>query len=316
LRTALKVAVSVLLIGLLIRGIDADGLLARLTNVEPWAMAAAIFLTLAVSPVHAARWMIVIRALGAHMPFAQALPIVLIGYFFNQVLPSSMGGDAMRVWRAFRAGLGVSDALNSVVLDRVAALSALVLITLSGLPWLASIIDDPVARSALALVMLAGCAGLALLMLLDRMPDALLRWRATRALARLSASARKVFLTGRHAIPVVSLSVLAQMVGGVMMYVLARGIQVQVGLMDCLLLFPPVLLATMVPISIAGWGVREGAMVVIFGFAGVASADAFALSVLSGIAVLFASLPCGLIWLLSGHHRESSNPPTDKSPLS
>jgi uncharacterized protein (TIRG00374 family) len=312
LKTALKFAVSALLIVFLVRGTDLDGLFARLLSVDPGAMAAAVLITLAVSIAHAARWMIVIRALGARMPFPQALPIVLIGYFFNQVLPSSMGGDAMRVWRAYRAGLGVSDSLNSVVLDRIAALAALVLITLAGLPWLTGIIDDPVVRSALTLAMLAIGAGFAFLLLLVRLPAALLKWRATRALVKLSAGARKVFLDWHYAIPAIAFSVLAQLIGGMVVFILARGIGVDAGLLQCLLLVPPVILATMVPVSIAGWGVREGAMVVIFGYAGMAAESAFALSVLTGIAVLFASLPGGVVWLLSGRGRgESTLPPEE-----
>ena len=77
--------------------------------------------------------------------------------------------------------------------------------------------------------------------------------------------------------------------------------QLDVRLLDCILLVPPVILVTVVPISIAGWGVREGAMVVAFGFIDVPASAAFAVSVLFGLTLAAASLPGSLIWWLSGY---------------
>jgi hypothetical protein len=77
--------------------------------------------------------------------------------------------------------------------------------------------------------------------------------------------------------------------------------QLEVSLRDCILLVPPVILVTVVPISIAGWGVREGAMVVAFGFINVPASAAFAVSVLFGLTLAAASLPGALLWWLSGY---------------
>jgi hypothetical protein len=62
-----------------------------------------------------------------------------------------------------------------------------------------------------------------------------------------------------------------------------------------------VILVTVVPISIAGWGVREGAMVVAFGFINVPASAAFAVSVLFGLTLAAASLPGSILWWLSGY---------------
>ena len=57
---------------------------------------------------------------------------------------------------------------------------------------------------------------------------------------------------------------------------------------------------TLVPISIAGWGIREGAMIFGFALVGVAEADALALSVATGLCQIVAGIPGGLIWLARG----------------
>jgi hypothetical protein len=90
--------------------------------------------------------------------------------------------------------------------------------------------------------------------------------------------------------------------------IIARGMGIAVGTLECLVLVPPVLLVSTLPISVAGWGVREGAMVTAFGFAGVAESEAVALGVLFGLVVLVVGLPGGLIWFLTG--RERARPPS------
>jgi uncharacterized membrane protein YbhN (UPF0104 family) len=81
-------------------------------------------------------------------------------------------------------------------------------------------------------------------------------------------------------------------------YVLALGLTIDLSYWHCLLLAPPVMFLSMLPISVAGWGVREGAMIVALGLVGVTPAHSVALSVCFGIAVLAISLPGGLLWLL------------------
>jgi uncharacterized membrane protein YbhN (UPF0104 family) len=122
-----------------------------------------------------------------------------------------------------------------------------------------------------------------------------------RALLAVAALARSVIFDVRHALPAILLSVLSFVGFALIVYVLARAMQLDVTVLDCILLVPPVILVTVVPISIAGWGVREGAMVVAFGFIDVPASAAFAVSVLFGLTVAAASLPGSVLWWLSGY---------------
>ena len=63
----------------------------------------------------------------------------------------------------------------------------------------------------------------------------------------------------------------------------------------------------MIPVSIAGWGVREGAMVVAFGFVGIPAADALVVSLTFGALLVAAGMPGGILWLLSGRQFRSGN---------
>ena len=71
--------------------------------------------------------------------------------------------------------------------------------------------------------------------------------------------------------------------------------------LDCLVLIPPIVLVSTIPISIAGWGVREAVMITLLALVGVAEADAFVLSVLFGLLTFGLSLPGGIVWIIGGY---------------
>jgi len=90
------------------------------------------------------------------------------------------------------------------------------------------------------------------------------------------------------------LTIAAFIIMATVVFALARGLGVDLTYWQCLVLCPPVFLLSALPISIAGWGVREGAMVVVLGYVSVPLDEAFALSVALGLTVLVGSLPGGL----------------------
>jgi uncharacterized protein (TIRG00374 family) len=302
LKPALKIAISLILIAIVVRAFGVRDITAHFSKVDAATIMLAVAVGLSISLLHAARWIAVIRAGAGHgLDFRSALRIVLIGYFFNQVLPSPIGGDAVRVWCAYRAGMSFRAAAGTVIIDRAMTLFSLFLLTAAGLPWLFEIISDPIARWTLSAVVLAGLAGFGIFLAISGLPRFLSRWRAARALLDLTELARKVMFSPRYALPAILLSVLSFVGFAFIVFCIARAMQLEVTLKDCVLLVPPVILITVVPVSIAGWGVREGAMVVAFGFIQVPASAAFALSVLFGLTLAVASLPGSLLWWFSGY---------------
>ncbi|MBE9556580.1 MAG: flippase-like domain-containing protein, partial [Proteobacteria bacterium] len=78
------------------------------------------------------------------------------------------------------------------------------------------------------------------------------------------------------------------------------GLGLNVGLFESLVLVPAVILLSTVPVSIGGWGLREGLMVVALGLAGVPADAALSVSILFGLAMIVAGLPGGVLWLMAG----------------
>ena len=209
LKPLLKIAISLALIAIVLRAFDVKGVISHFAKVDAATLLLATVIALSIALLHTLRWLAVIKANGTRLGFKTALQVVLIGHFFNQALPSSVGGDAVRIWCAYRAGLNFSAAANTVIIDRALTLFSLLLLTAAGLPWLFEIIIDPGARWALSTVIFAGVAGFGVLLALRRLPQLIAHWRVVRALLSLAALARKVMSRARYALPIILLSVLS-----------------------------------------------------------------------------------------------------------
>ena len=104
------------------------------------------------------RWRLIVMQCGANLPPAPAFRYSMIGIFFNQTLPSTVGGDAARIWLLARDGAGWKAATYSVLVDRAIGLLSLVLLVIVCLPWTLTLIQHPTGRLALTVIAL-GCLG-------------------------------------------------------------------------------------------------------------------------------------------------------------
>ncbi len=306
---ALKLAVSAGLIWLLVERIEIGVVAERLTQLAPGAIAASLAILLVQSVLASLRWRIVSQRVGVPLDFGAALRFLFVGLFFNQALVSSIGGDAVRIWFVRHLADGMAGAFRSVLIDRLAGLAGLFLIVAASLPALFNLVATPAARAGVLAVLSAGIGVLVLLLLLDRLPLLPRRLRQAGALDEFARACRRVLLDARTGLSALGLSLLIHLLSALTVFVLARGIGVEVSLGQMVVLVPPVMLVATLPISVAGWGVREGAMVTALGFVGVAAADAFAVSVIFGLALIVVALPGGAVWLIGLRRRTGPAPP-------
>lgn len=308
LALALKFSISVLLIWLLLEKaqIGFSDVKNRILEVS-LAMAAFSFGLMVVQVgIGGLRWKVVLDAVGAKLGLLRATLIFYISIFFNQALPSSVGGDAVRMYKGYRAGISLAHAVNSVLLERAATVVALVLVVGATQPFFLPRVGEEAGKWVLPVVvlaLLASIAGIAILVSLDRLPARFDRFRVVRGLRAMAVDARRVFFRPWPLARVTFWAVIGHVNLTFAVYLLARGLALQITWLDCLTLVPPVILATTLPISIAGWGVREGAMVYAFALIGVAEGDAIALSVLAGLVGLAVALPGGLMWVFGADRR-------------
>ena len=294
LLVGLKLVVSLALLALVAAASDLAVLGALLARLQPGPALLAVVLLLGIATISGLRWWIVGRAIAAPLPLGACLSLMFIGTFFTQVLPTSVGGDAVRILLAGRRGLPYGRAFSGVVLERASGLLALVVMVAGGALWLGDRLDPPVLWYFLLASLPGLLAALGLLCLLDRLP---LPARLARPLRALAADARRVMLAPLASLTLLLLSAAAHLCTAGAVWLLALGLGLPLGWWDSLALVPAIVLITFFPLSFAGWGVREGAAVVLLGFAGLAADEALAVSVLLGLGLLAAGLPGCLLWL-------------------
>ncbi len=183
LALAAKAAISALLLYLALDFVNLATLRGRLYSIELKWIAAAVAIIFVQLALAALRWQRITLACGARLSIRRAILYMLIGMFFNQTLPSTVGGDAARVWLLARHDSGWKPAVYSVLIDRGVGLLWLALLVLFCLPWSLNFIQNPVGRIALIAIGAGSIAGLGVLFTIDRSKHFLIRWRLTRHLA-------------------------------------------------------------------------------------------------------------------------------------
>jgi glycosyltransferase 2 family protein len=292
-----KATVSLLLIYFLLRNCDLGELARQIAAVDRSNLIAAIAILVLMAVPLTLRWWVILRAIGHPLRLWTLGPIVLIGQFFNQALPSSVGGDVMRIWQGYRAGLPASVAFSSVLIDRVVGLLAVCLLISATFALLLQIIPNPAIGAGVALLLIVGYFGVIVAMLFDYLPRSLRRLKLLDGAATLSANLRTTLLNASAAPLVLACGAICQLGTVMAVFLLARGLGLSLQMPVCLVIVPVVCLSTLLPISIGGWGVREGAFVAGFGLVGMPTADALALSVLLGLANVIFGLIGGGVWL-------------------
>jgi uncharacterized membrane protein YbhN (UPF0104 family) len=234
----------------------------------------------------------------------------VIGTFFNQTLPSAIGGDAVRLWLVARAGAGWRAATYSIFVDRAIGLIALAIVIVASLPWSWRLITDPQGRSALLLLDVAALAGGLGFLVFGALKWAWLKhWWATHHVHACAVIANRVLFNRARGPLVVFLSLLVHVLTAVIGWCVVQSIAAPVGFGQIFVLIPPVMLITMMPISIAGWGVREATMGLAFGFAGLAANEGVNVSLLFGAVSFIVGAFGGLVWIVSAEKAAQGSAP-------
>ena len=298
----LKVIVSLGLITFLINQVDFKGIVNILKNVDITMIVYALILLTIQVFIATTRWQFVLKCQKIMLDYKNTLQILWSGLFFNQAMPSSVGGDVIRGYYLKKQGMTLGRATLGVLMDRLFGMVGLVFLVLASLPLLFELVDDSIARSGVLFIALGISLALLFIFFTDKLPGNFSHLRVIRGFYSLSQEGRHCISNNYNGLIIIIISILIHLISVVTVMTMAIGLGINVEWSGFLVIIPLVTLMMVVPISIAGWGVREGVMVVGFGYLGVVPEAALALSILFGLLVLTVSLPGGIIWVLKRSH--------------
>ncbi|KAA9005009.1 lysylphosphatidylglycerol synthase transmembrane domain-containing protein [Histidinibacterium aquaticum] len=296
---ALHIAVPLAIITAVISAVGAEEVIAQLRGATWGWIAAALAACAAQTVLSAIRWRLTAQRLGLAISEQRAVAEYFLSSLVNTTVPGGVLGDAWRAVRS-RSGGGLEPAAQSVLIERMAGQIALGAVLVLGL----AVSGRPLFQGTAALVVLAVVA----LLLISFTPFRAVLGRSLPTFMLRFATAIRHCWSGRlTASAQVSLSV-AIVVANIATFVFAaRATGTVIGLSDAILAVPLILFAMLIPLSVAGWGYREGTAVAVFTLIGFTAADGLSASVIFGVVVFLAALP-GLMVLVWSIYRPGAGP--------
>ncbi len=278
----LKIIVSIALIYWIVRGIDVQKLKTVLAGAKIGWLLVALAFSLAGVLARVKRWHVLLASLSVRVPFWELTQIYFVGFLFNNLLPSGLGGDAIRMMELNRHSSRAGDAVTSVLVDRMVGLFGSLSLALVALVFRWRAVPPQIAVTAV--VAIAGIAITAFLLIDATVYNALRKVSLFRTLTDIK------FVSGVfRSFQDYNLRTLARAYGfSLLLSVALIGMNFSIGTAlgarvapEHYLVFVPLAsIVLILPISFAGLGVRESAYVYLFGQVGVAQEVALGLSLL------------------------------------
>jgi glycosyltransferase 2 family protein len=316
---------GVLVLALLVWKVGTGPFLDAVRQIDRRSIAGALALGVPITLCGAWRWRLVAARLGIRLPLGHALAACYRAQFLNSTLPTGVVGD---VHRAVRHGADLGDiglGIRAVALERFAGQAATIAMAVIALALLPSPVKAHLPALLTALAMVVAVVALVAWALTRRptpkipefawqstsgsVPKTWIArqipgsWRAGSWGARVRGDVKGLF-TGGAWLGVVVTSFVA-LAGHVATFVLAArtaGSPAPLVLLVPLLLLA--LLAMVLPLNVAGWGLREGTAAWAFGAAGLTAAEGVTTAVTYGVLVTVASLPGAAVLILRRLNRE------------
>ena len=295
--TVVKIAVSITLLAILILSTDLQEIAKALSDFKlPWIIPVLLTITLSVI-VSALKWGVLLQAQGVKVPVRRLFCYYTCGLFFNNFLPSSIGGDGARAILAGKDSGTVSGAAASVVMERIIATVTLSLLGLLGVIFAQN--KEPLVIILMSVIFFVGVL-LALIQMTGWVPKKLQNknnkvssvWKSfAQNSAVMKKHPKNIAICFCESILFQFIVVLV--VGGVMKGLGLPGIPI----MDLCMVVSASSVLAMVPIGLNGYGLREGSYAFLLAPYGFSTAQSLTISVLYALFVTFFSLAGGPLWL-------------------
>ena len=297
MKNIIKLIITIAIFYFLFRDIDFIEFSKIIFNSHGGWIAVALLMQLISTYLAAYRWFKISQLLVFKEKLSFYVRSYFKGTFFNQVLPSSIGGDAVRIIDLTRKKYDKKEAFYGVFVDRVVGLVGLLVLNLLATLIFFGTFDNDFSF-LIIFITVGGISGFALLFQLHRLTF-LADIKFLNLFVRLANRLNTLYASRLLLLKHISISVIVHFFSVLTMYGLSLALGLDLSFQTLLIAVPPVFLLTIVPISLAGWGVREGAMIGIFMLVGADQTKVLAMSILYGLLLILSAMPGAYFWIKS-----------------
>ncbi len=275
-----RLLISLGLLAFVLRAIGLERVGRVLLEADPGLFVIALGLFVVGVVVRALRWRALLVALGLQIPLGRLVYLYFLGNFFNMLLPTGFGGDAVRVVELSQEA-DPTLVTGTVIVDRLTGLLMLFALALLAFPFTVGLLPTEV-WLMIGLLAVGGLVA-GVLVLQGRWLRRVTRWLP----GPLSLTGEGVLAKVYDAVTAcgwqaVGVALFFSLIFNVLLvlenYLVARAVGIELSLAFFFLLVPLLSLTLMLPISFGGLGVREGLAVLLLGQVGVDEAQAVAYS--------------------------------------
>lgn len=309
----LKFVISGFLVYITLRKIGPGSVADQLAHADLFLLAAAAAVFSVSYFTGALQWWLLLRSEGVEIAWNKALSFYFIGLFFNNFLPSSLGGDVFRMVDIRKFSSSGRAAVSTVFIDRFAGLFIMSCFAVAASSLLIFSGNLPAEIRIFFILFPFGWAVLLLLLFSKRfarpvtavlrviLPDGITS-KGRDIYNTIYLFGRNVNLMGRIA----AISSVVQLLRIATIYLLSLSLGVTASPVYFLLFVPVIAIAASVPVSLGGLGVRERLGMILFAYAGVPGDAACTFLFLAYLVAVVTSLPGGLIFITRSSHSPTS----------
>jgi len=305
LKLWLKALLSLALMAVLLWQVDLRQISSTFAATRFELSLAAFTLFLLQQVIVAYAWHMLLPVDNNRVPFIKTVEVHALGSFFGTFLPSSVGMDVIRAYRLGRyLERGVDSASAMFVTRVVGFLVNFVLALAVAIPVSFQLHNAAIFGTVLALTLMfvAGVVFILHPRALALMKNILLRFGLAGVAEKIRGFREGITSVSRsrgRMLQLIAVSFIYQSLGIVIVFMLGRALGIELSLWRYFIYIPLITTITVLPISLAGLGIREGAFVFFFAQAGVAQAQALSLSLLLFAQTLALALLGGVWYFLA-----------------
>jgi len=307
----IKIPVSIVLIGWIIYKVDIAKVWEIVQRAKGWWLLAALLLHIFGYWVSGERWKVLLKAQGVEVPLSLTIKSYLVGTFFNQFLPTIVGGDVVRGMDTAKPCGSLTKSLTIILFERFTGILVLLMLVSTGIAlqigkfkevsyWPIFVLGFLVVGTVIFLWK----EGIDLAFLERKIP-----FRFGKAVVRKISTVLDILVQFRsHPWPllkVILLGLALQLLFVLHYYLLSIAFSLSLPFSFFMVVIPVIFLLSMLPVSINGIGVRENLFAYFFAKVSVSPEKSLAIAWMAFVMILFYALIGGLIYMLRKGEKEA-----------
>jgi glycosyltransferase 2 family protein len=290
---SVKAILSAALLLLIIVNIDWHSLSNTIANFDGFLLTFAVACMIGQILFLSLRWKLLIDHAEQPLAYPDALRITLASQIANMLLLTSVTGIVVRVALTMQYKISLLKASCAMLIDRLMTICAIIFLATLALPFAGKIIQH---QTLMQICVYATIIGIIAIVIAPIWLAPFLKNLAERS-KRVAGALEYLSTVSADRPSVIKIAITSLFAQGLYFFaviMIAQSTGVTFSIIDLLVVLPAITLVASLPLSIGGWGVREGAFIIGLGFVGISKETAFLISVEVALLCMLATLLTGL----------------------